>query len=251
MRIISKFRDYYDGVNPSKDPFWKRMTREVELDVTKKSELSIHQQEFCAKSFLQIAYPKVENPLVDDYCTIKVLGLCGKLYPVYEMRYKDHFKSYLDIEKFITDYNKLSPKTKKQKKSYCNTFTHNCGRRYLYYNHSLLNVLSCYQWNTDYQKKEYVDQLFIDMNTPVFILHTENYRSSRVILDANPCLKDYGIQRLFDVYSLYQMIEQYLTNELVMNTDIPSVMSDKIKRDKHGFHNMSFKNRGKNSNGML
>lgn len=240
MKIISNFKDYYDGINPSMEPFWKRVTREVELDTAKKSELSLHQQEFCTKSFLQLPLPDVENPLVDDFYTIKVLGFCGKLYPLYEMRYNDTFTTYFNIEKFVNDYNKLS--YKKKPNNYQSLYYH--GRRLAYYNHSFIDILSPEQWEIEFQQKEYVDQLFIDLKTPIFIIHKEHFRNRRIVLEANPCLKDYGVHKLFDVYSLYQMIEQYLSNELVTNNNKPDTITDEIKRDKHGFYDMSFKNEG-------
>ncbi len=240
MKIVSKFRDYYDSINPSSEPFWKRNTRAIELDITKKSELSIDQQKFCSKSFLHVMYPKVKNKLINDYCVVKVLGLCGKLYPIYEMRYENNFKVYLDIDKFINNYNELSYNKKvnyEQRLIFSN-------KNYIYYDNDFSKVLKPQQWEIEFQKKEYVNKLFIDLNTPVFILYKENFLNRKILLDVNPCLLDHNIQGAFNIYTLYQMIEQYLSNELVINTNKPDIMSDDIKRDKHGFYNMSFKNRG-------
>ena len=241
MRIVGKFRDYYDGINPSMEPFWKRIERSIDLDTTKKSELSFQQQNFCIKSFLQMPSPDIDYPQLRCHKN-KILGLCGKMYPIYEIEYDGHIKTYLDAEKYVEDHNQLYTKP------YTGMVYH-AGRKLMYYNNTFLDILGTDQWQVEFQRKEYVNQLFIDLDTPVFIIHKEHCMDRRIILDVNPCLRDHEFQRLFDVYSLYQMIEQYLSNELVTKNDKPDIMTDNIKRDKHGFDGMSFKKHGKKKRG--
>jgi hypothetical protein len=51
----------------------------------------------------------------------------------------------------------------------------------------------------------------------------------------NPCLTDYGFQRVIDPYAAFQEISMFLGGVLGQNMDPPSPMTDKEKVISHGF----------------
>jgi hypothetical protein len=157
-----------------------------------------------------------------------VLGLCGKL-KMYFKYYNSQNKVILydDIEKYI---NKLilakhlikSDKQllRKNKRKYIND-----------------KVRNFENWKKVYENNNKNIDVFLKLNTPLFLLQ-RHFKTNLII---NPKLRDYNFQSKYSPYEMYQMIEQFLTNELAQSFDKPDNISDELKRDAHGFDKWTFK----------
>ena len=62
-------------------------------------------------------------------------------------------------------------------------------------------------------------------------------------LVVNPCLRDLEFQRVVDPFTAHQELSQYLSGVLTNNNEPPQLTDQKVKRDKAGFDNNSFKTR--------
>jgi hypothetical protein len=61
------------------------------------------------------------------------------------------------------------------------------------------------------------------------------------LVESYPQLKNIQFYKVFDSYSAYQKIEQYLTNELADDPMSIDPISDKLKAENHGFNKWSFR----------
>lgn len=91
--------------------------------------------------------------------------------------------------------------------------------------------------------------LAISLKMPVFCILSGSDRKSheyKIVRNRVPILKNTGILNHFDTIKLFSIIEFYVSS-VINNGDKnpPIVVSDDIKRDKHGFDKNSFKHRPK------
>ncbi len=93
--------------------------------------------------------------------------------------------------------------------------------------------------------------LSILVQMPVFCILScdeDNYKINEYLIVKNkvPILKHTGILQYFETVKIYSLIDFYVSS--VLNNgdkDPPVIVSDEIKRDKHGFDTNSFKHRPK------
>ena len=69
--------------------------------------------------------------------------------------------------------------------------------------------------------------------------HCSHYRNLDV--EFNPILKDYGIQKIIDPFTIYQEIKFFLSNDLVEDPMKDFQITDDLKRDSKGFDKWSFR----------
>ncbi len=232
MKIIDKRNDFYDNsCQYSKTPLWVRKERCVSPLI----ELTQHQSKFIFNAYKGI--PKVHRGFKTSYDgTFKsvILGYCGSFIPLFLVdiklsEYKPNIQTYTNIEdamKLWNDtYSKLHKHVLKPSKVY--------GFYYKEYKMSLDGVNN---WVNEYNNPKILTDIFIRLKSPIFIVDGED-------ITVNPNLKSYGIQRVMNPFTVYQRIEMYLGNELVMCNQTIPVFSDELKRDAHGMDKWSFKNK--------
>ena len=214
MKIYSKFTDYYDhatGYYPS-DIVWKRYTK---MDNIKDG---IFNSDYSNKTNI------VLNNISKIPGSVKagdlfVIGFCGKVYIV------------------VSEYNNnnlIGSYIKPLKKEDFNFWGY-----YIYT-----------EWMQKYSGQDLSD-IFIDIKSPIFIIKNKcsgyslskrnNYGYSLII---NPCLRDFGLQSVFNPVQAYQEIEMFLSNQMVMVDDPDIKRSNELIRDSKGFDNWSFKQHG-------
>ena len=234
MRIFSKFTDYYDHVVPPSDNFvWERKQTEINLDLTKPSEISKDKTEFLINIFTTMPKPKISygwkrwNPLHND---LFILGFCGKLYAIYLIYTSEYAKPticrpFININEFVEVWNKeRTDKIKFEK-----------GK--VWHERRPFNEEGLKAWFDESNGRNFVSELFIDLKTPLFVIDKDK-------LTTNIKMAEYGLQRIFDPWSAYQEIEMYLTNNLAsVHKEMPN-FGNELKRDAHGFDDWSFKQVG-------
>ncbi len=229
MRIISKFHDYYDGINPSSEPVWIRHTQEVDItNLSKRSLLSKEQMTWCSLAFSLMPSPGGYFSSMDTIQMILV-GCCGKINPVYRLIKTNKCCTHPDelTDEYRKVYNKELP----------------WAKNFSWINGECYDRLGFDDHQRQYQIPEIIDKISLDIKSPLFMLKKPFRQGISMVI--NPCLREYHLQSCFDPWVLYQDLEQYLGNQMVMVDSKPCTITDEIRRDKHGFHNMSFKNRGK------
>ena len=171
-----------------------------------------------------------------------IIGFCGKVMPVNVIIDKGEHIPYVDFDEFTN----VVEKDKELNTILLDTILSD----YRIFNNTKMFGMSKKSdkvWHSLYDNSKNVYDIFIDLNTPLFLIpcgFSYNTGSSNRQLIVNPVLKDINFQRIKDPFTAFQEIERFITNDLVKETPIPE-FDDSIKRDYHGFGDMSFKNRGK------
>lgn len=263
MKIYSKYTDYYDniGFNTSEDRVWERKREYVKLNIRNKFVQSYTKTILTQETdkFLSTMYdekPRItivkNNTRYTSYEDSRdytiVIGFCGKLYlgMVHHRKTKssyypnDHYATYIDFDTYVSEYEKSGNDGKLVIDKEDSWFVHN-----------MFNKKSVNDWNNKYHSFKGLENIFIELNTPIFILKPEN---SSVGLDnvasvgshliINPCLKEYKLQSIFDPYTAHQEVDMFLNNVLlnIENNDIKR--TDDLIRDSKGMDKFSFKQCG-------
>ncbi len=240
MKIYSKFIDYYDHVCRQTDNYiWLRKTESFALDPSKKLPLNLQFTKFLIKAMKDIPLPHIAG--IGNY--VFLFGFCGKLYVIYEDSNRnmgwpnndicnDVSKPYLDIPKFTEAYFKSTGVK--------------IDTSYKWYLKLPFTTEGLNAWYQEFDNKKLLEELFLNLGSPIFVVKSAytygNMQSFE--LTANPKLLEYNIQRIFNPWITFQEIEMYLTNTLATNRQKIPKFSDKLKRDAHGFNNLSFKQVG-------
>jgi hypothetical protein len=217
MRIISKFRDYYDGVMKT------GMDREV-VYVREREEIDLGREfEIGFSTNRSGSYHKVETLF---------LGYCGEIYRVYVIEFSGHPISA--SWKFVTyDYEEF--KEVMMKWGFGSKYEFSEGRWWA----------GNYQKFRDYDTNRFKD-LFHKFQTPLFLItNVHSYRApDKTALTLGPSLKDLDFQRIKDAYTTYQDIFQFVAGTLNKPENKMVKISDKDKIAKHGFDKWSFRQKG-------
>lgn len=221
MRIISKFHDYYDGVqnyggSASLEDFQSiiYVREQSKIEDYKHIDLIKDDDYYGIKSY------SVHRNIIN----FKIIGFCGKFYLVFyycttinnEFNIHYFYEQTLDL-KVIDDY--LKSKLGKS--------------------HSLPRFI---KWYSNHINKNYsiLNNIFLEYNTPCFIYKEgRKYKTGELII--NPNLGEVEFYKVFDSYSAFQEIEMYLSNILVTDKAPSPTTDDKILLAAKGFDNNSFK----------
>lgn len=234
MRIISKFKDYYDiGLSMGIDESitYVRNTHSVES----KSFTSASMMKLMGYTSKRNKYMHTLNyGLGAKYCF--VVGFCGKLYSAMMIpNGKSNCKTPFDGFNFFYSWDdSIHDLFQKNERYYSREQYDTQFKKFL----SLEPVVD--------------DSFFHHYKTPLFIIPNnqlvgmyghENYGSYNImkqfILDPN--LSDIGFQKVVDPYTAYQDVMMYITGVLSENQIPPVTISDTDMRDAKGFDDRSFK----------
>jgi hypothetical protein len=212
MRIISNFRDYYDGgavFGIDKSLVWCRDRREILL-------------------------PEVVRQKFNHFDG--VVGFCGKIFPFMrsgdceQITFGDDAKRFeyrrIDLRGWESTYERVE-------------------RTSIYWQKDVNN-----QYDEIVASKD-LESLFLKYQTPIFVIETvvgfTQLMRRQPLLIVNPTLKDYYFYRLFDVTQTFQEIEMFRSNVLVSETmTVPPRTDEEIGTSK-GFDRESFRNSKKKS----
>lgn len=216
MRIISKFKDYYDGLmdysNDRLNRVWLRKKEEFFIPKFRLKEID--------KSHFYWGY-KIH---------MFYLVVAGKVYPV--LRYAEEGK----LEKFkfnasgyryyftLEDFDKEHPE---QTRSRYNSKSANVG-----YEKGKIKD----DWKDFFKEYSDLTELCLEFKTPVFVIKRERTKDKdgfKCITNIN--LKDIEFYKVMDPYTVYQELDMFMSNVMVNDEMPPSPMSDLEKIDSHGF----------------
>ena len=233
MKIISKFKDYYDsassyGVDES-------VVYVRKLEVLDEGEVS----------YMADAWDYGDTEI--EFSKFGVLGFCGELYPLitkYEPR--DRLGRYDSPTPDTVLYGRdavemrLKDHTDRDRKYEDKTFVEDEGRPWW-------NSKTYQEIYDELVKNERLKQIFAELDTPVFYVRPSgkiNRKDQRVWLRVikNPCLKELGFFRMKSAPVAFSEIQQFISNALAKDTEVEVPVGDNevIGRSK-GFDSHSFR----------
>jgi hypothetical protein len=236
MKIISKDNDYYDSVLISSQPIYVR----------KQEEKLLNELQSDVKKIIELAPSQVDLGNGRIVLTSRVVGFCGRAYPVVKFdfhRYNsDSFSTAGHIEMYA--YSKAEVE-----------------HMLLHFCRSLKDVASMYSrdkkvrtwmWSVpfneltvenffEYRGKKIDDSIFFNIKAPSFLLSRQNRRKNTSTLIVNPVLKEINFQRVMDPFTTAQELEMYLGGVLG-NIEKDTVDIDDVHlAAQKGFDKYSFK----------
>jgi hypothetical protein len=242
MKLISKQHDYYDSV------FQQYSTEDKNVFIRKQDTLHLDCYP-CLNSFSEARYRKKEYKF-----HMGIVGFCGVLYPYlrvteyhverpYEVVSENYAYSVEDMEKFIDGYADQKLKISNTSR-YLNVRSMYSKGNYYDQVESLFEkkLLSKFFKGIYFNKDHEYNDIFEEQKVAYFKI-TDGSKN----VSLYPLLKDLQFYKVFDAFSAYQTIENYLCNILVKPDD-PYIapVDDKVKAESHGFDQFSFrKEKGK------
>jgi hypothetical protein len=217
MRIHSHFKDYYDsalsfGIDPAlhynRDEgkrFYYRQEIKAKLPQDLTTEIAHHDTDYVREG---------KRWVPTGFLSYFLIGFCGRIYPCIKIN-KDGRVRFLYSEDALKAY-------ETERGSLFRKDTHKQMVKFL--------TASITR-----------DDIFIEVNAPVFILFDDpEFRGRALNLDTNPFLKELEFFRAVDAFTAFQEISMYLGNQLVKR-DKPDEIADKYKISQHGFDDWSFR----------
>ena len=229
MLIISKHKDYYDGVvgttGIDKTIVYER--KEVELKdykefpkVFQRKNTSIYRDD---NPFLSLNGYSIDSKKYDRYVAF-IVGFCGKLYIGWKLYYVKKAIHFYQSDKTIIDI----------------TYDLNIVRKHIKIKAYKSNIMDDINYILNYNPID----VFRTINSPVFIydpnIDCDMYnKSTRFYI--NPILKNYKFYRLFDTFTTFQEIQMFISGVLGTGEKEIKEVADKYKIPQHGFDKWSFR----------
>ena len=236
MYIISKNKDYYDGVAGStgidKTIVYERYPVEIDNQI-KMPKIFHHKNTWQYRydnQFLNIRYSELDSKKSKKYNNVHsfIVGFCGKLY----LGWKFHYTVKADrlgLEKIKTDI----------------VYGYDNAKKYLREKHWKHNL----EDDVNFIKSYDPINIFREINAPVFIYDNEsnlNFSNNGQLLNyglliINPLLKDYEFYKVVDTFQAFQEIQMFLGGVLGRGEKEIIQVADKYKIEQHGFDKWSFR----------
>jgi hypothetical protein len=250
MKIYSKFVDFYDfsvTYFSNDNKHYIRKTSEISFtnDFSNpiKCPLELDIQKRLSNIYNSIPHIEVEstnfkwgNRRSSDY--FFALGFCGKIY-LFIFAYK--FSKYVKNNRYFifNDIEKYKLFRKNNNKAKMSSIRMRRDNNIISDRFNDNKVFTLF--NDAFHDKPFLDNIFISLNTPIFIITNKKHISYAPSVIINPNLKDYLIQKKFNPINTYQEVDMYLSNILTCSENNDINMTDELKRDLKGFDECSFK----------
>ena len=235
MRLISKFKDYYDGLQGTDreaTPLYLRTESREVIDSKDKARIA----EIQALVDAWVLFP---SPPQNVFIRTRFLGFCGKIYPFYlwEGGAYDTPEDLVAAAIAAPEPREHNRRMDHQRLIRAAEDPTNWGG---WSGGGRTNWMRWEAQGAPRLEESHTD-LFRDFDTPVFTLHRSR---QGLVVTKNPCLQELGWHRRLPPYQAWQSIDMYLSNQLARQEDPESKwepISDELRRDAHGFDNKSFK----------
>jgi hypothetical protein len=237
MRIISKFKDYYDSASSFGIDLERVYNREQkEIEIKKISGNTALKKYPNFRSNVR-GYTANQNNKITDVEAM-VLGFCGQMIPLVKVSYKaEQNQIYSDREHlFFYDFNSYINFLKEHNLKFSGYFSH-----YSFRNEVSFDILH-EQGAKEFFNYRYgeLQDIFAEHHTPLFLYINEDHGYEQKIL-INPKLKDIHFGKIKDAASCFQEIFMYISGVLGnVEKDLIQI-SDKDMLKQKGFDNYSFK----------
>ena len=236
MRIISKFSDYYDsamGAGIDMSRVFVRNTEEIWKEEARHRIGHDLQQERTSK--WDVFRPRMSGMIVktkrrDIYITPFAITFCGKVYYGLKLEHVD--RDYRGNSEFIYS---LEQAEKLYKKYHITLHDKPKHRNFWRPSHKAENKedLKNYLRVSNQHEQLLIDEkiaIGVYSNVPPFATFT-----------ANPCLKDFGFQKVFNPYQAFQELDMFISGVLPETDNAMLRISDKDLAKAKGFDCYSFK----------
>jgi hypothetical protein len=246
MRIVSKFNDYYDGVQAyapdASDIVYVRARREYEVGwyaSEARRKAGEHELDLMLRRCCYGKPPGVEG------LTRGVINFCGKRYPFWQaydplakgkMKYQGFFTYDQLVAYFSRDprsdvYKRLAGKAKRPRRSRYNWRARQCWDEHL-------NRTSWLRYQEEFKPEHENDDVFRYFNAPI-IVHSD--KNPQLVI-VNERLNQFTLAKQLDPFTLFQELSMYLGNNLA-NTENPDdlEMTDVQRAATKGFDKWSFR----------
>jgi hypothetical protein len=239
MKIISKFKDYYDCIQSygidDKVKYIRKESKKT-IDSTRSLGRGLFRDDeyfydteidkiswhgfiigVCGQLYRGVS---ISAPTTSDY-SIDMKGVKNKFICFYnttqiENYYINHFDNYKKTQMFQVKCLSFYRKSDTLFEDFKNTFNMKIDKQYYDY--------------------------FIKYKVPVFSIHRDfNNNHSNVVLNLNCPLSKYQFQKVKQPYEIYQEIYQYISGVLGVGEPQIITLTDKDKIQKKGFDKWSFR----------
>ena len=246
MRLISKLHDYYDGV--------------ARNTVSDKTHTFVREQK-------EIEVPYVEIPCFNDFETstkqytieCQIVGFCGEIYPCVRIgvgSMKNGLVSSINTDVvYMYEWEEIKAFLPFEKMSQRWKF----GRAYAMGSQpeAIKAWIESGRDKTNWYRKDVYEakndprlkELFFDQRVAYYLIRKPEFTKqyirpedrSKQKAEIYPILKHLFFYKVFDAYTCFQRIEQFLTNEIVRPDEINIIIPDKMKVQAHGYDEWSFR----------
>jgi hypothetical protein len=258
MRIISKFKDYYDsaaslGVEMS--TVFTRLSPELVGTVGYKDSVPFPEEFTILR---KMSKHRIQSYSVKDcsldFCTLYV-GFCGKIYPGVRVEIRDSSKLDYPLISSKVFYSKDSL----EKYIYLNKFDIRTDTHLFRFRMSLepfkdkhtQDILKEF-FHVGYEF-QYPLKCALEKKWVIFMYESyyTNFSTSREVLIHNPKLSDVEFFKVFDPHTAFQEIEMFISGVLGAPNKEPLLISDKDRIQQHGFDKRSFRKDAKPGRGVF
>jgi hypothetical protein len=223
MKIISKFRDYYDNVSHQYLDKEILFLRKNKIEQVSKAEL---------KKLPRISYFEVSHVGVNYRLYLEIICFCGVSIPVITVREvnpKNNIKSCFydlgQLEDYFAEW------------GYPLQFHKTDWRNYSY--EHMMKEFKLFFSNREYFAS--LENYYRHWNSPYFIFRCNFYSKNNSEFEINPLLKDYNFAKLRDPFTAHQEIYMFVSSMLKQPVRPMVEISDKDKIHKYGFDKFSFR----------
>lgn len=256
MRIISKFKDYYDSVRAygeDRDLVYVREERDPSEEVSQDVYDTLHR---LCRRIPDFGWTADQAPLSQE----GLIGFCGHLYPVWNfdgwaLTEDALLKQLQDTSQDSFNY---SSRSRKIREACLSTFYPDrekdkreaAKQARQYYTeigiHGVLNSRATYEsvraCREDQDFRDHTD-MFVELGVPVFFFSNRSYhRRVATTFILNPRLEDYGFQSIMDPWTAYQELSMFVGGVLPRSgNNLVEITDDKVIRDAKGHGENSFK----------
>ena len=230
MYIISKKKDYYDGVvgtiGIDKTIIYEREL--VELTDNQKLPKPFKYNRFDEnKSLINLCNVHIDDKKTTKYNDVSgfIVGFCGKLYLGWKFKYKVmEWDAIIGSHKPIIKTDII--------------YGYENAKKYLKFDYWRSNLDNDFEYFKNYESIE----LFRGFNSPIFIFDynsiTPKIQKSLII---NPILKDYEFYKVIDAFTAFTELQMFISGVLGTGEKEMIEIEDKYKIKKHGFNKWSFR----------
>lgn len=232
MKIISKFKDYYDGIAhqyPDKEILYLRERKIVFPKKEEVPELRVNA--------INVKWDRYNRQRAEWATSLEVIGFCGRFYPAVVI--KNTLGPDPIIHRVAYSIAELAQALAEKKIGLPDR-----DRLVWYYRDRYDHHRTDYEryFQTEV-KGEKIANIFALYNTPCFVVRPDSVDEfrSKTIIELNPCLKDYEFPRIVDPYTAYQELNMFIGGVLRRPEQPMIAISDKDKAHKRGFDKWSFR----------
>ena len=227
MRIISKFRDYYDSIQAHGiDQTVMYIRKEEPVIITKNSNKTLVSltngimRQGIGSHWVNRVYPFI------DYLIL----FCGKLYPgisvVIQEKGSTHF-SYAEKIVYLWSRNVDTHSILKKAEIPANRIN-NYG----------FSIVSYFDFFRQYTSKDLLS-IHAEYDSPILLLKREKYNG--ISCSLNPNLSAVKFERCLDPFTAFQELAMFISGVMGGKSPKTVEISDKVRAEKHGFDKWSFR----------